>query len=339
MSETFTEEGEKPIETTPLGTSALARMDPTDQSEAGLKLFEERVRTAKKQIALALKLVSPGQFVVMTQTKKDGEVVEQIYATGGAADRILRFGFGMRWGDKEITLTNDPDGTEVAIARAPLYTHAGQVYEFFEGRRRMGGFAKNQGDLIKDAIENMKHQAVTDILGLRFLTPKDLAELGLDVSSLPRRADFQDRAGDDVGPVKVPWGQKKGTPITELDAKDLGYYTEKAREAVNDPTKAKFRAKEQRWLDALELEHKRRADEASKPKEPAGKPILLSGDAAARAQKVSDMLDAAGLKGKERTELVKRATGKGSPADLNDDDVGRVQAAIADLAAEPGAKG
>lgn len=255
MSE-VTDQDVKIIRTEPLGS---ALMDVQDQSEHGLRLFEERVRVAKQQLAIALKLVSPGQFVVMSQTGKDGVVRESIYATGGAADRILRMGFGMRWGEKQVTLSRDSEGDQLAVARAPLLKHDGSVYEMVEGRRRMGGFVKTEADLIKGAIENMKHQAVTDMLGLRFLTPDDLKELGLDVSKLPRRADFQDRGPDESGEAIVPFGKKKGKKLSEVDAKDLDYYADAAQKAIADPAKAKWKAKEERWLAAVEAEKARRA--------------------------------------------------------------------------------
>lgn len=56
----------------------------------------------------------------------------------------------------------------------------------------------------------------------------------------------------------VSFGKNKGTPINELSDKSLNWYVDAARANVNDPSKAKWAAKERVWLDGLVAELGRR---------------------------------------------------------------------------------
>jgi hypothetical protein len=66
----------------------------------------------------------------------------------------------------------------------------------------------------------------------------------------------------------VPWGKLKGTAVTELKPDQLDYYEKKAREAIADPEKAKWKAREQKWLDAVLAERTRRAAPAKAAEPP-----------------------------------------------------------------------
>lgn len=54
--------------------------------------------------------------------------------------------------------------------------------------------------------------------------------------------------------VVIPFGKKKGTPISTLDIRSLNWYLETGRAELADPSKERFRAKTQAWVDALEKE-------------------------------------------------------------------------------------
>lgn len=54
--------------------------------------------------------------------------------------------------------------------------------------------------------------------------------------------------------VVIPFGKKKGTPISTLDVRSLNWYLETGRAELADPSKERFRAKTQAWVDALEKE-------------------------------------------------------------------------------------
>jgi len=259
------------VRTRPMQLQTVA--DISDQTEAGLALFEERVRVARKQLALALRLTQPGQWVVMAG---DGGK-ESVYATAGAADRILRMGFGMRWAEKSVTIEKRGDET-IAVATAALLKPDGSIYEIFEGRRKLGGYVKSESDLVKSALANMAHQAVTQILGLRFLTPADLRELGLDLDKLPRRVEFQDHGEDHLGSPLVPFGKNKGKRIDELDDAALNWYVGAAKKNIADPEKAKWKVKEERWLAQLESEKARRAQPAPEKAPPPGPDMPMWND-------------------------------------------------------------
>ena len=51
--------------------------------------------------------------------------------------------------------------------------------------------------------------------------------------------------------VVIPFGKKKGIPISTLDLRSLNWYLETARAELADPSKERFRAKTQTWVDAL----------------------------------------------------------------------------------------
>jgi hypothetical protein len=243
--------------------------DITDQTEQGLALLEERVRVAKRQLAIALRLAQPGQIMAYGEGDK-----QSIYLTGGAADRILRIGFGFRWANKKVSIDRDEEGI-TAIASGDLLRHNGEMYESFTGIRRMlynperkggiEGYIKNEPDLIKAALQNMKHTAVHDLLGLRFLSRQDISELGVDLDSLERKVEFQDHGEDVADTPRVPFGKNKGKPITELSARSLDWYIDAARKNISDPEKQRWRAKEEKWIAGLTAEKARREGRAPEP--------------------------------------------------------------------------
>lgn len=55
----------------------------------------------------------------------------------------------------------------------------------------------------------------------------------------------------DFGP-EIPFGKNKGKRASQLTAKSLEWYIERAREELSDPAKAKFHAKTKTYLRALE---------------------------------------------------------------------------------------
>lgn len=232
------------IKTTPMGQTSI--LDVRDASAGGAALMHERVENQKKMLAIAIRLTAPNQWVVFG---------ESIYPTGGAADTILRRAFGLTWSEKTMTVEDTPDG-RLATCTAWLM-HGQEKVEQFTGYRFMGGFIKNEADLRKGAIENMKSAAVRDILGLRFRSPEEIRELGLDVSKLERRVDFEER-DKDPGSVTVPFGRDKGKKLTEIDESSLTWLADTIKKSIEDPAKEKFKTRNQALLDALRAEYKAR---------------------------------------------------------------------------------
>lgn len=267
-----TQKDPESIETRAMTINQVATLDVRDASAEGLKLMRDRVENQKQMLAIALKLTSPNQWTIFA-----GDGKESVYPMGGAADTILRRAFGLTWGPKTVKVYRNEGGELEASCTAWLMQGDREIEEF-TGYRQMGGFVKIEADLRKGAIENMKSVAVRDLLGLRGRTPQELREMGLDVGKLERRAEFQSHGKDDAGGVVVPWGKLKGTPIADVRDDQLDYYIGKAKEAMADPAKSKWKAKEGVWLGHLEAEKKRRIGGDEKPAAKAGAPEKAGGE-------------------------------------------------------------
>jgi len=260
MQEQVDTNGVKVIRTEAMTVQQQKTVAIDDQTEAGLRLFEERIRVAKAQLKAALQLTTPSQWMVYGDGDKQG-----VYATAGASDRILRMAFGMRWTNKSVVLTPLAEGKGMtATASGDLVKPDGEVYERFEGSRTMyydskapggvRGYIKDEPNLIKSALANMMHTAVTQILGLRFLSPKDFAELGMPLDKLERRVEFQEHGKDESdGPV-IPFGKNKGKPISSLDIGGLNWFIDALGKSVADPEKAKWKANNEKLVAAFKAE-------------------------------------------------------------------------------------
>lgn len=71
-----------------------------------------------------------------------------------------------------------------------------------------------------------------------------------------RQAHFKPQQTAEAGKFVVPFGRSKGVPIGEADTKDLGRVLEAMRESekLNDPSKARFRADNEKLIAAIERE-------------------------------------------------------------------------------------
>ena len=268
---TNSNEALKPIET----TSATAILDVRDASKEGLALMQTRVENQTKMLKIAVSLTSPSQWTVFSGTGKDGVYKESIYPTGGAADTILRRAFGLTWAEKTITVEDTPDG-RLATCSAWLM-QGDQRIEHFTGYRLMGGFVKTEADLRRSVLENLKSVAVRDLLGLRFRSPAELRDFGLDVGKMKSRAEFQTHDAD-PGSFVVPFGRAKGQPISEVEDDSLEWLANAVKKSIADPEKARFKASNEKTLEACRHEYKRRrkttdpTDAAAKPTTEPAKP-------------------------------------------------------------------
>lgn len=260
------------IETEP-DTTSIATVGVTDASSEALALMEQRVQNQRRMFKLALGLTTPNQWTVFSGHDKDGVLKESVYPTGGASDTILRRAFGLTWGPKEINIIDGKHGPE-AVCVAWLMQGDRRV-EQFEGRRSMGGFVKTEADLRKGVVENMKSVAVRDLLGLRFRTPAELKDMGLDLGKIPARAEFQSHQKQGSELV-APFGRQKGDKISDLEDENLDWLITAIGESVADPSKAKWKTKNQELLDAMETEKKNRlgGDEEPPPADDGEPPWL-----------------------------------------------------------------
>jgi hypothetical protein len=91
----------------------------------------------------------------------------------------------------------------------------------------------------------------------------------------PAAAPKQAPAADGV--IRVHFGKKEGTPITELDDRSLDWFITAARDNIADPKRDKYREKNQEWLEHLLDERDRRADDTSEDGE-AEAEVIRSGE-------------------------------------------------------------
>lgn len=238
----------------------VTTVDVRDASPEGVALMRQRVEAQEEMLKIAISLTRPSQWTIFAGGGK-----ETIYPTGGAADTILRRAFGLTWGEKVVAVYENNRGDLEASCTAWLMDGDRKV-EQFVGYRVMGGYVKTEPDLKRSVVENMKSVAVRDLLGLRFRTPDELQSMGLNVRGIKTRAEFRDHGSDDSGPVLIPFGKGyKGKPVTVLSDTQLVWYTDRANENIANPAKAKWRAKESKWLQTLQEEQASRARTEPEP--------------------------------------------------------------------------
>lgn len=136
-------------------------------------------------------------------------------------------------------------------------------------------------DVRKAAQTNAEVRARGKLCGLRGLTREDLAgvKIGTTVTYEAGARGGSAQQTDSKGVPCVPFGKNQGAPVTELSPGQLRWYTENAEKnlaspeysEVTDPEtgevatgdKFRYRAKEEKWLEDLKAEAKRReGDEA-----------------------------------------------------------------------------
>jgi len=138
----------------------------------------------------------------------------------------------------------------------------------------------NKGDLKSAAMTLLLSKGVRMMLGLTRVPIAVLAGNGLDTArcrrghgygtSGQRQAGTAPAAPGQAGVPTVAFGKLAGTPITDLNERQLDWYINAARENLNNPDKSKYHAKERAWLQALndELGRRRMGDAPDSAPEP-----------------------------------------------------------------------
>lgn len=129
----------------------------------------------------------------------------------------------------------------------------------------------DRGEVKKAALTNLLGNGVRGILGMNKLTWDDLKSVGIEVEKIAK-VEYKQGSADPQAAVTLPnYGGHKGKaiddPTVPVDA--LQYYLAGAEKSIADPSKAKFKAKEERLRDAIKAELAKRE---------AAKPEALSGD-------------------------------------------------------------
>lgn len=69
-----------------------------------------------------------------------------------------------------------------------------------------------------------------------------------------RQAHFKPQQNAEAAKFVIPFGRTRGTPIGEAETKDLEYIVGALRETLDEPEKARFRAKNEELIAAIERE-------------------------------------------------------------------------------------
>jgi hypothetical protein len=69
-----------------------------------------------------------------------------------------------------------------------------------------------------------------------------------------RQAHFKPQQNAEASKLVVPFGRSKGTPLVAAETKDLNWVVAALREKLDDPTKARYRADNERLIAAIERE-------------------------------------------------------------------------------------
>lgn len=80
------------------------------------------------------------------------------------------------------------------------------------------------------------------------------AQVRSQPAPVPQAEPYPVDAQETVGGPIVPFGKNKGKPLSELSAKSLEWYLSTALADIADPTKERFKAKTEAWVEALRHE-------------------------------------------------------------------------------------
>lgn len=96
--------------------------------------------------------------------------------------------------------------------------------------------------------------------------------LAIGASEGPARASGASSGGGGGGACLPPFGRKRGQPIAGCDLENLEWYRGIIQQSVNDPSKSRFRDKNQATLDAIEAEIARQGGGGYEPPRNDGPP-------------------------------------------------------------------
>jgi hypothetical protein len=178
------------------------------------------------------------------------------------------------------------------------------------------------GNILKAAYSNCKVNGVTSLLGIRGISWERLAQFGIEKDKATK-VEYRHGAkgGGNGKEFTFPFGKAKGKTPAEASDQDLTYYLEAFRKNVEDPEKQKYRAQNEKQVKAVEEEIAHRK---------AGKPVTPW-------SKIQDIADGYGVPHEDLGGIVKTATGKSRSSELVEDDVPKVEAALAEAAKQQGA--
>jgi hypothetical protein len=277
------------------GASMLDRWVNSDPDGA-IKRIETMVRVLEQLRSASIRATYPSDWIIHVSRDKDGNIIAQRgYLQDIGAERAGK-PWGIEVGNPAIEEKQYADGTFAVYMLAEAWSKVtGERLDYVEGSRWSGDrfFSKSVGpdekidptDVRKSAYANLHGRAVRSLSGLNGVPVDVLRTAGLDVSKVivvdyEKGAKGGESAGASVGTtdLTMPWGNAKGTKVTELAEKDLTYYLGAYERDVADPKKAQYQKANQRMLDALRAEKERRARAAEQAGPPTPGDDSAAGD-------------------------------------------------------------
>jgi hypothetical protein len=273
------------------GTAPLDRWVEADPEKA-VKLVDARVKMLEALRVASIRATYPSDWIITTTTDRDGAVVSQRgYLQDIGAERAGKI-WGIEVGNPAIGDERFDDGTIAYHMIAEAWSKVtGERLDYVEGSRWSGDpfFArqvKDAGDRVdptdvrKAAYANLHGRAVRALGGLNGVPLDVLRQAGLDTNKVVHvNYKAGEKGGDSSGAAAVgsaeavvAFGNSKGKKVSELEDKDLGWYEKAYAENVADPGRQKFARANQRVLDAIRAEQKRRAQAVAHEAETGTKP-------------------------------------------------------------------
>ncbi len=239
-----------------------------DQLLAVAAAAERRIEAVNKIKALSLRVTNTRDW-----TDQGGNPYLQV----SGAEKVARL-FGISWRLDEPVREDHDDGHfsytikgyfSMGTAEIEVVGTRSSKDPFFSGSkdRQIPPSEIDRNDVKKGAVTNAIGNGITRLLGIRNLTWGDLESAGI------RQADVgkvKYRDSDPNAAPKLPnYGKSKGMAMDDpaVPIEDLRYYLAGAEKSIADPSKAQYKAKEEKLRDALKAEIAKR-EATAQPTEP-----------------------------------------------------------------------
>lgn len=245
---------------------ARQRKDPRDV----LLEFQVGAQIAQQVVGACVKLTKPPDWVAMG---------DQMYLQESGAERVK--------GVIGFVMPQPPECERIVVENGFAF-----FFQGYAGSRRLGTvdyfvggrsstekfFDKFDEDgnrlpvdellVRKAAYTNYVNRAISGLAGLRGLTIEDLKALGLDVTRCRAVAFGEGTKGGKGGagmtnaPDSFGPAEARGKAWKDVAQEHLVWYLKAFKASVEDATKAKYKKRNQSFLDAAKAEYDRRAQEA-----------------------------------------------------------------------------
>lgn len=242
------------------------------------------VAIIEKLTAASIRLTVPSDWLLNVSRDRDGNILREVgYLQDCGAERAGKI-WGVDISSPEVRREDFEDGTFAYHFTADAISRtSGLCLEDAIGSRWSGDpfFQKGLGDgekvnpvkVQKAAYSNLHGRVVRSLCGLNAVPPYMLAANGIEITKV-QVIDYgaAGKGGSSTGvggADTINFGNAKGTKISELADKDLGWYIKAVTESVasDDPKKVKFKRHNEALLAKLQAEADRRKNAGAQEKE------------------------------------------------------------------------